>query len=169
MCIRDSINIINIPPTAGLTTRITDANNRPLTAKFAEAFGALASPFAAMQADATPNSQNLALANGSIGALPTPAAGAPIDPYSNYPHPTDRTNTSGFDWQRRSKEICENARKRGLNPADFGCMPAGTEVSNDFSWRGYARMLCNRLQTDYYTGVPEACGCPPTNWPGWKI
>jgi hypothetical protein len=162
------INVINIPPTPGITTRITDANNHPLTAQIAEAFGALAAPFSQHQADSAPAAGNLAMAQTGIGAIPKPVAGQPTDPYAYYPHPTDRTNASGFDWKRRSAEICENARKRGLNPADFGCMPAGTEVSPEFSWRGYARMLCNRLQTDYYTGVPEACGCPPVNWPGWN-
>lgn len=160
------INIINIPPTPGLTARIRDSN--PISAQVQEAFGPLASPFVLGQTNATPNSDNLAFAAGEAGALPSPAAGSPTDPYSYYPHPTDRTNASGFDWKRRAAEICENARKRGLNPADFGCMKAGTVVGSDFSWRGYARMLCNRLQTNYYTGVPEACGCPPTNWPGWN-
>ena len=101
--------------------------------------------------------------------MPTPAPGTPTDPFAYDPrYGFRKQETSGFDWKERAKTICENARKRGLNPAEFGCLPDGAKVSADFSWRGYAKMICNRLQTDYYTGVPEACGCPPINWPGWK-
>jgi hypothetical protein len=102
--------------------------------------------------------------------MPYAEPGNVTDPYAIDPRDGLRTPSvaSGFDWKTRSKQICENARKMGLNPADFGCMPEGTTVSPNFSWRGYARMICNRLQTHYYTGTDVACGCPPINWPGWN-
>lgn len=73
-----------------------------------------------------------------------------------------------LDWKTRSKEICEAIRKRGYEPGDFGCLADDAEVGKDFSWRGYARMICSRLGTIYDTGAPEACGCPPPTWPGWR-
>ena len=102
--------------------------------------------------------------------MPNAEPGNVTDPYAIDPRDGLRTPSvaSGFDWKTRAKQICENARKMGLNPADFGCMPEGTTVSPNFSWRGYARMICNRLQTHYYTGTDVACGCPPINWPGWN-
>jgi hypothetical protein len=117
-----------------------------------------------------PTKKEMAISGTSINAQPTPAPGNIYDPYAI--NPADgmgRTPSaaSGFDWQRRAKEICENIRKRGMNPKDFGCMEPGTQVSRHFSWKGYAKMLCTRLQTDYYTGTAEACGCPPLNWKGW--
>jgi hypothetical protein len=29
-------------------------------------------------------------------------------------------------------------------------------------------MICNRLSTVYDSSVPELCGCPPTDWCGWR-
>lgn len=75
--------------------------------------------------------------------------------------------TAKFDWKVKSSQICDAIRKRGLNPADFGCTPANRQVSPDYSWRGNARMVCTRLLTAG-PGEPEACGCPPLNWPGWR-
>jgi hypothetical protein len=118
-----------------------------------------------------PTPKNMALSGTSINAQPTPAPGNPSDPYAINPMDgMGRTPSaaSGFDWQRRAKEICENIRRRGMNPKDFGCLKPGTQVGRDFSWRGYARMICTRLQTDYYTGTAEACGCPPLDWKGWQ-
>ncbi len=92
------------------------------------------------------------------------------DPYAYDPRDGFRkpTTASGFDWKTRAKTICENVRKMGMDPKDFGCLAEGAQVSPTFSWRGYARMICNRLQSNYYTGTDEACGCPPLNWPGWN-
>lgn len=73
-----------------------------------------------------------------------------------------------FDWKQKSAEICDEIRKRGLNPSDFGCMKPNNVVSADFSWRGHARMVCTRLLTTPDPGLPETCGCPPLNWPGWR-
>jgi hypothetical protein len=102
--------------------------------------------------------------------MPYAQPGNVTDPYAIDPRDGLRTPSvaSGFDWKTRAKQICENARKMGLNPSDFGCMPDNTTVSPNFSWRGYTRMICNRLQTHYYTGTDVACGCPPINWPGWN-
>ena len=79
------------------------------------------------------------------------------------------TAPAHFDWKDRAKTICENARKRGLNPSEFGCLPAKAEVSKYFSWRGYTKMIRNRLMTNYYTGTDVACGCPPADWSGWNL
>ena len=115
-----------------------------------------------------PTENNLFNSSTSANAQPTPAPGTIRDPYAVNPiDGMGRTPSSGFDWKRRAKEICEAIRRMGMDPKDFGCMEEGTQVSGDFSWKGYARMICNRLQTNYYTGTAEACGCPPLNWTGW--
>ena len=76
---------------------------------------------------------------------------------------------SQFDWERRAKDIEGQVRKRGLNPDDFGIMRGNTKVSKDFSWKGYARMICTRLQATMDPSLPETCGCPPMDWAGWRI
>ena len=76
---------------------------------------------------------------------------------------------SQFDWQQRAKEIEAQVKKRGLKPSDFGIMPGNTKVSKDFSWKGYARMICTRLQATMDPALPETCGCPPMDWAGWRI
>jgi hypothetical protein len=81
---------------------------------------------------------------------------------------TGSTAPAKFDWKKRSSEICSAIEKRGYEPGDFGCMKEGVNVSKDFSYRGYARMICTRLTTIYDSSAPEACGCPPSTWPGWK-
>jgi hypothetical protein len=73
-----------------------------------------------------------------------------------------------LDWKERSQQICDQISKRGLNPYDYGCMKNTDNVNESFSYRGYARMICNRLATHYDPGVPELSGCPPPSWPGWK-
>jgi len=74
---------------------------------------------------------------------------------------------SHFNWKERAKQIEAQIKKRGLNPNDFGVM--SEEASNDFSWKGYTRMLCTRLEATMDPSLPETCGCPPKNWKGWKI
>jgi len=91
----------------------------------------------------------------------------PTDPYANDPRNEGRP-VSTFDWKERSKFIETAIRKRNLNPNDFGIMPQGAEVSSDFNWKGYAKMICTRLGASYDTGLPEACGCPPMSWTGWR-
>jgi hypothetical protein len=72
-----------------------------------------------------------------------------------------------FDWKTRAKEIENQVKQRGLNPSDFGITDI-TNPSNDFSWKGYARMICTRLQATMDPGLPETCGCPPLSWKGWR-
>jgi len=76
---------------------------------------------------------------------------------------------SHFDWKQRSKEIEAQIKKRGLKQSDFGILPQGTKVSDDFSWKGYVRMICTRLQATMDPALPETCGCPPMDWKGWRI
>ena len=78
------------------------------------------------------------------------------------------SEASHFDWKVRSEEICSAIKKRGYEPGDFGCMKPGDTVSKTFSYRGYSKMICNRLSTLYDIGGPEACGCPPAGWQGWR-
>ena len=73
-----------------------------------------------------------------------------------------------LDWKKRAADICEQASRRGLNPYDFGCMADTSAVSETFSFRGYTKMICNRLSTNYDPGIPEICGCPPPTWSGWR-
>jgi len=79
------------------------------------------------------------------------------------------TSKSGLDWKKRNKDICEQIRLRGLDPADFGCLPTGSVMSPAFSWRGYTKMICGRLGATLDSGLPQACGCPPDNWSGWTL
>jgi hypothetical protein len=76
---------------------------------------------------------------------------------------------SHFDWKERSKQIESQVKKRGLKLSDYGIMEKGTKVSDDFSWKGYARMICSRLQATMDPALPETCGCPPMDWKGWRI
>jgi hypothetical protein len=73
-----------------------------------------------------------------------------------------------FDWKMRSQQICQQIGARNYDPYEFGCLANPDSVSAGFSWRGYTRMICNRLSTIYDPGIPEACGCPPLKWPGWQ-
>ncbi len=86
------------------------------------------------------------------------------------PTPSDAgRGPSQFDWKQRSKEIEAQVKQRGLEPADFGIMPEGTKTSSDFSWKGYARMMCTRLQATSDPSLGITCGCPPMDWKGWRI
>jgi len=73
-----------------------------------------------------------------------------------------------FDWRTRANHICEQVTARGFDPIEFGCLKDPEEVSENFSWRGYAKMVCSRIATIYDPSVPEMCGCPPPTWPGWR-
>jgi hypothetical protein len=74
---------------------------------------------------------------------------------------------SHFDWKARAKAIEDQVKKRGLKPTDFGITPH-LKPSRDFSWKGYAQMICTRLQATMDPALPETCGCPPLNWKGWR-
>jgi hypothetical protein len=73
-----------------------------------------------------------------------------------------------FNWKDRSTSICNAIKSRGLDPADFACLDNTSKVGTNFSWRGYARMICSRLGTTMDPGLPEVCGCPPIEWAGWR-
>jgi hypothetical protein len=77
--------------------------------------------------------------------------------------------TGNMDWQKRVSQICEQIRKRGLDPQDFGCIAPGSMMSPAYSWRGHAKMVCGRLAATTDPGLPEACGCPPPGWKGWTV
>jgi hypothetical protein len=95
--------------------------------------------------------------------------GAPVTDHLA-PTPGDAgRGPSQFDWKQRANEIEDQVKRRGLNPNDFGIMPEGTNVSNDFSWKGYTRMMCTRLQATSDPALGITCGCPPMDWKGWRI
>jgi hypothetical protein len=79
-----------------------------------------------------------------------------------------------FDWKKRALEITQQIRKRGLNPQDFGAKSiqelAAMPINpiNPFSWKGYSRLICTRLQAVDMNRTDEMCGCPPSTWKGWN-
>jgi hypothetical protein len=74
-----------------------------------------------------------------------------------------------LDWRERAKGICENIRKAGLNPADYGCFAGSTQqVGPNYSWRGHAKMVCTRLEANAVSGTAQTMGCPPVGWKGWR-
>ena len=81
----------------------------------------------------------------------------------------DGAPAATLDWKDRSTQICTAIQNRGLEPGDFGCLTDTSAVGKGFSWRGYAKMVCTRLGTVYDTSAPEACGCPPLTWSGWRL
>ena len=81
----------------------------------------------------------------------------------------DGAPAARLDWKDRSSQICTAIQNRGLEPGDFGCLTDTSAVGKGFSWRGYAKMVCTRLGTVYDTSTPEACGCPPLTWSGWRL
>jgi hypothetical protein len=75
----------------------------------------------------------------------------------------------GLDWKKRTESICEQVRKRGLDPLDFGCIPEGSLMSPAYSWRGHAKMICGRLSSTMDPDLPRVSGCPPPGWKGWSL
>ena len=126
-----------------------------------------------------PSPSEMATVSNPMGTAFSPTSHSGI---SNYPMSLEEqrmdalsavlvpTKPGHFDWKERAKNIRESIRKRGLTPSDFGCMTPAQEasVSPDFSWRGYCKMVCNRLSTTMDPGLPETCGCPPQGWMGWS-
>lgn len=95
-------------------------------------------------------------------------SGAPVTDRTA-PHPSDAgRGPSHFDWKQRTKEVEDQVKKRGLKQTDYGIMPKDTKVSNNFSWKGYLRMICSRLEATMDPSLSETCGCPPMDWPGWR-
>lgn len=85
------------------------------------------------------------------------------DPYAADPRIEGR-KPQHFDWKERSKHIEGQIRRRGYTDNTFGLMPPNNAVGADFSWKGYAEMICKRLQANMDTGLAQACGCPPGDW-----
>ena len=83
--------------------------------------------------------------------------------------PTNKNPSSPFDWKQRIGDIIGQIQRREMNPADFGAMPATTKVSDQFSWKGYAKMICTRLMAAQPNRLDEMCGCPPSQWKGWGL
>ncbi len=113
-----------------------------------------------------PSATDLSNASGNLFTIVD--QGKVTDQYAQKPVEAGR-GPAHFDWKTRSKQIEEQVKKRGLKANDFGIMPEGTKVSNEFSWKGYARMICSRLQATMDPALPETCGCPPMDWSGWRI
>jgi hypothetical protein len=95
-------------------------------------------------------------------------SGNVTDPMAPTPMDAGR-GPSHFDWKKRAKEIETQVKKRGLKPSDFGITPPQTKLSETFPWKGYAYMICTRLQATMDPNLPVTCGCPPMDWPGWRI
>ncbi len=89
------------------------------------------------------------------------------DEFANTPHEGNR-GPANFDWKARSEQICKAIRGRGDDPQLFACMPEGTEVSKDFSYRGYTQMICTRALAVADSGYGDLIGCPPFDWVGWR-
>jgi hypothetical protein len=83
--------------------------------------------------------------------------------------PMNKNPSAPFDWKQRVGDIIGQIQKREMNPADFGAMPATTKVSDQFSWKGYAKMICTRLMAAEPNRLDEMCGCPPSEWKGWGV
>lgn len=101
------------------------------------------------------------------GEMESVAGGNEIHRLENRPT-MDVGKTAKYDWRSKAAQICDSIRKQGMDPNDFGCMDPKNQVSPDYSWRGNARMVCTRLLTTPDPGLPEVCGCPPQEWPGWR-
>ena len=101
------------------------------------------------------------------GELESTTGGMEINKLESRPS-MDIVKSAKYDWRTKSAQICDSIRKHGMDPNDFGCMDPSKQVSPDYSWRGNARMVCTRLLTTPDPGLPETCGCPPPEWPGWR-
>lgn len=112
---------------------------------------------------------NLARAGGAVEHQPGNfgSTATVTDPHANTPQEACRGPAS-FDWKKRSTEICRALKARGERVEDYGCMPDGVGVGSNFSYRGYARMICSRVAANYDTGLGGLVGCPPLDWPGWR-
>lgn len=90
------------------------------------------------------------------------------DMWAMDPRAEGRSETVGsFDWKKRAYDIVDQVKKRELNPADYGIMDSEAKVSREFSWKGYAKMICTRLQASSTFNLDELCGCPSAGWKGW--
>jgi hypothetical protein len=113
---------------------------------------------------------NLSMAGSAAGHLPDGYSNnaKTSDEFANTPHEACR-GPSTFDWKKRSEEICRAIKSRGLDTKDYGCMPENVDVGPAFSFKGYSRMICTRVAANYDTGLGSLVGCPPLDWPGWRL
>lgn len=127
---------------------------------------------------ASSHKQNMDLqSDGSIkmssGLQPRVADSIHMDlPFDSHtPGMDDRAKANspkgGFDWKKRTESICDQIKRRGLDPLDFGCIAKGSLMSPAYSWRGHAKMVCGRLGATLDPDLPVTCGCPPQEWKGW--
>jgi hypothetical protein len=114
--------------------------------------------------DILPGSKAVAFPRGQLEST---TGGMEIERLESRPS-LDIGKTAKYDWRSKSAQICDAIKKQGMDPNDFGCMDPSKQVSPDYSWRGNARMVCTRLLTTPDPGLPETCGCPPLEWPGWR-
>jgi hypothetical protein len=123
----------------------------------------------ASQGGAELTNANLALAGTSLNAQPNSYGSTQqaSDEFANTPHEACR-GPAKFDWKKRSQEICRALKARNERTEDYGCMPENVQVGPNFSYRGYARMVCERVGANYDTGLGSLVGCPPLDWPGWQ-
>ncbi len=103
------------------------------------------------------------------GLVGGPIPGTADDSVNPRPPSGATTNVGKFDWEARATQVCERIRQAGLNPAEYGCLPGGAQVSSDYSWRGHTKMVCSRLATNADPAIPEQMGCPPVSWKGWRL
>jgi len=87
---------------------------------------------------------------------------------TDYMNPSVSNRPGELDWKKRGTSICEQARLRGFDPEDFGCIREGSTMSPAYSWRGHTKMVCGRLGATLDADLPTMCGCPPSNWKGWS-
>jgi hypothetical protein len=81
--------------------------------------------------------------------------------------PVNTNPSAPFDWKQRVSDIIGQIQRRGLNPGDYGALPSTSNVSKEFSWKGYTKMICTRLMAAQPNRLDEMCGCPPSQWKGW--
>ena len=109
----------------------------------------------------------------SLTAMDAPDA--ITDPYAMDVRAEGRTpaaaekGVSHYDWRKRAYEIVDQIKKRGMKPSDFGADLNGLgKPSANFSWKGFTKMVCTRLQATDSFKMDEMCGCPPASWKGWN-
>jgi hypothetical protein len=125
------------------------------------------------EANAAPSSAYRGLLDSIVGSQTGMTPSYVSAGIGGAPHNTAAPSSTGppqrLDWKERSKQICAQITARDMDPNDFGCLANPDAMKQEsFSWRGYTRMVCNRLNTVYDTSVPFLCGCPPPTWEGWR-
>jgi hypothetical protein len=145
---------------------LTYTSPNELAKEKAKATQAKATQANATEANATEARHDIAGNHNTRGEFENIIQNIHIDDFND----KDSTDVSahGFDWKKRSQQICKAIGALGLNPSDFGCLEPGAQVGHDYSWRGNARMVCTRAATHSDPGIPEQIGCPPISWKAWR-